>query len=43
MLRYQKSNPLEKDLKNITNSTFVKQFRQKYKQKLEKMSSSKHS
>jgi hypothetical protein len=43
MLRLQKSDPLEKDLKYITNSIMVRQFRHKYRQKLEKMSSSKNS
>lgn len=43
MLRLQKSDPLEKDLKYITNSIMVKQFRHQYKQKLEKLSSSRNS
>lgn len=43
MLRLQKSDPLEKDLRFISNSIMVKQFRQKYRQKLDKLSSSKQS
>jgi hypothetical protein len=43
LLRRQKSSPLENELKEITNSALVKQFRQRYKQKQEKQSSSRNS
>ena len=43
LLRTQRSNPLERDLKNITNSQITRQFRHNYKLKLEKLSSSRNS
>ena len=43
LLRRQKSSPLEKELKDITSSAIVKQFRQRYKQKQERQSSSRNS